>query len=479
MVKFIFLLFTYLHFAHEVEATTQCYSCGYMKKGDSIAEEIPEIPFCNDFANTDDNVVSCGEDDCCGMLKEYFIRVDEATGENRTDVVGRHGCAADMEHLSHYSATCKENGESCWQVDDASLDPNHGQGNATIFQAEICLCGRDKCNNADPVPEVPTTAAPSGGKMCYDCGYLIDGWTQDGPNYQHPMTDGTPQCGDEATLADHVTSCADEGECCGVVREFYIQEATNITEEFIQVKVRHGCEKTLAEEFSDYHEIICDRQGTVENKCTNISFVDIPEHEATFADVCFCNTDKCNNDVPVMPDPDVPTSAAPGPTPCPECTKCYSCGYRKKDNGEAEGIPETPFCNDFANPEENVVSCGKEDCCGMLKEYFITVDDATGENSTMTVGRHGCAADMEHLSHYSATCKDNGESCWQVDEASLDHNHGQGNATIIEAEICLCGRDMCNNADPVPEVPTTTAAPGSASQATVALFLFATPFLLL
>ena len=29
--------------------------------------------------------------------------------------------------------------------------------------------------------------------MCYDCGYLIDGWTQDGPNYQHPMTDGTPQ----------------------------------------------------------------------------------------------------------------------------------------------------------------------------------------------------------------------------------------------------------------------------------------------
>ena len=33
--------------AHEVKATTQCYSCGYMKKGDSIAEEIPEVPFCN------------------------------------------------------------------------------------------------------------------------------------------------------------------------------------------------------------------------------------------------------------------------------------------------------------------------------------------------------------------------------------------------------------------------------------------------
>ena len=57
-------------------------------------------------------------------------------------VVGRHGCAADMEHLSHYSATeifVRENGESCWQVDDASLDPNHGQGNATIFQVRLIV----------------------------------------------------------------------------------------------------------------------------------------------------------------------------------------------------------------------------------------------------------------------------------------------------------------------------------------------------
>ena len=92
------------------------------------------------------------------------------------------------------------------------------------------------------VPQTAETGAPSGGKMCYDCGYLIDGWTQDGLNYQHPMTDGTPmvqnwtdgletvlkhssyiQCGDEATLEGHVTSCSDEGECCGVVREFYVQ----------------------------------------------------------------------------------------------------------------------------------------------------------------------------------------------------------------------------------------------------------------
>merc|ERR1712192_173841 len=169
------------------------------------------------------------------------------------------------------------------------------------------------------------------------------------------------------------------------------------------------------------------------------------EHEATFADVCFCNEDKCNKDVPVMPDPDVPTDA-PGPdntTPCPECVKCYSCGFMKEGDSETHQMGDIPFCNDFANPDENVANCGKDDCCGMCKEY--------------------------------------GESCWQVDDAQLDPDHGQGNVTIIEAEICLCGRDRCNNADPVPEVPTTTTgAPGSAStQATLAWLLLISPILLL
>ena len=75
-------------------------------------------------------------------------------------------------------------------------------------------------------------------------------------------------------------------------------------------QVRHGCEKNLTQQFSDYHDVICKTwdfcfkihivrgavqffRGTgTENECFNISFVDIPEHEATFADVCFCNEDK-------------------------------------------------------------------------------------------------------------------------------------------------------------------------------------------
>merc|ERR1719348_120446 len=115
----------------------------------------------------------------------------------------------------------------------------------------------------------------------------------------------------------------------------------------------------------------------------------------------------------------------------------------------------------------NVVSCGKDDCCGMLKEYFIKVD-GEGNNSTEIIGRHGCAQDVDHLGHYSATCEKNGDSCWEVEDDSLDHDHDDGH-TIFRAEICLCGQDRCNNEDPIPEIPTTTAAPGSGSQIASAL----------
>merc|ERR1711953_308148 len=50
---------------------------------------------------------TCSKDDCCGMLKEYFIKVD-ADGNNATEIVGRHGCAQDVDHLGHYSATCEK-----------------------------------------------------------------------------------------------------------------------------------------------------------------------------------------------------------------------------------------------------------------------------------------------------------------------------------------------------------------------------------
>ena len=116
---------------------------------------------------------------------------------------------------------------------------------------------------------------------------------------------------------------------------------------------------------------------------------------------------RCNKDLPDLPFPpplptEKPTDAPP--TPCPghktdlitslnllfsECTKCYNCGYKQDGlDGEMGEITGVAFCNgrffftvsafhwifssslDFAT-ENTVVSCGMDDCCGMLKEYFI------------------------------------------------------------------------------------------------------------
>ena len=117
------------------------------------------------------------------MIELYYtciFRVDETTGENSTEIIGRHGCVSDIDHLSQYSVTCKygpvkswdsrifhvyfrDNGESCFQVDDASLPHD---GNSTIVQAEICICDRDRCNDDDPIPEVPTTTTVAPGLGC-------------------------------------------------------------------------------------------------------------------------------------------------------------------------------------------------------------------------------------------------------------------------------------------------------------------------
>ena len=37
-------------------------------------------------------------------------------------------------------------------------------------------------------------------------------------------------------------------------------------------------------------------------------------------------------------------------------------------DGEAESIPEIPFCNDFATAEDNTETCGNEnDCCALMQ----------------------------------------------------------------------------------------------------------------
>jgi len=430
-------------------------------------EEITDVPFCNDFANAEDNLVSCGKDDCCGMLKEYFIKVDEE-GNNSTEIIGRHGCAQDVDHLGHYSATCEENGDSCWEVEDDSLDHDHDDGH-TIFRAEICLCGQDRCNNENPIPEIPTTTAapgpPGPSKTCYNCGYRCTDMHNGACTPKPIDNEGkVPFCGDSATMESSTKQCGGGDECCGALREYFeIEEEGKSRTDMLTF---HGCEKDLAGAIGSHVEVICKEHA---NSCFNVSTENIQDEFLTSAAACFCEGDLCNKDLPDLPfppplpsDDPSPTDGGTTPTPCPECTKCYDCGYKKNGiDGEMEEITDVPFCNDFANAEDNLVSCGKDDCCGMLKEYFIKVDEE-GNNSTEIIGRHGCAQDVDHLGHYSATCEENGDSCWEVEDDSLDHDHDDGH-TIFRAEICLCGLDRCNNENPIPEIPTTTPAPGSAS----------------
>jgi len=58
-----------------------------------------EIPFCGDIAGMETKTKQCGGgDECCGSLKEYFIRINE-DNSTRTDMVAYHGCQKDLVHM--------------------------------------------------------------------------------------------------------------------------------------------------------------------------------------------------------------------------------------------------------------------------------------------------------------------------------------------------------------------------------------------
>merc|ERR1711892_238251 len=158
-------------------------------------------------------------------------------------------------------------------------------------------------------------------------------------------------------------------------------------------------------------------------------------------------------------DPTVPTRAA---------KQCYNCGFRQQlPNGEKEKLPDTAECNDFATPEDITVSCGSEDdCCAMLKEYFTTIDEDTGENSTVMVGRHGCESDLNHIGEQTVLCSDHTDACLNIDRSSLP-NHQDHNVTVTDVEICFCGGNRCNAEDPIPPAPTTGVAASVVSSVVV------------
>ena len=65
------------------------------------------------------------------------------------------------------------------------------------------------------------------------------------------------------------------------------------------------------------------------------------------------------------------------PLPCcavSSTLKCYNCGYRIVNGGEAEPLPEgdLSYCSDFATPTDIVKNCtAPSDCCASMKEEMI------------------------------------------------------------------------------------------------------------
>jgi len=446
-----------------------CYNCGYkcsdMHSGycqPTPIDEEGKVPFCGDSATMESSTKQCGgSDECCGVLREYFeLEVD---GKSKVDMLTFHGCEKDLAGAlgSNIEVICENHANACYNVSKDNLQDDF------LTEATACFCDGDLCNKNIPdlpfPPPLPSDdpsptggpTDPASGHKCYNCGYKCSNMVGNVCTPE-PLGEDAPFCGDVAGMGSMTKECAGaETECCGSLKEFFEVEGKMTMFAF------HGCEGDLAAALDAQVDVLC---GGHENTCYNVSRDSISNDDITRAEACFCDGDLCNDNIPDFP---APTDAGPT-TPCPECTKCYSCGYKKNGiDGEMEEIADVPFCNDFANAEDNVVTCSKDDCCGMLKEYFIKVD-ADGNNATEIVGRHGCAQDVDHLGHYSATCEKNGDSCWEVEDSSLDHDHDDGH-TIFQAEICLCGQDRCNNEDPIPEIPTTTVAPGCAGHIVGAL----------
>jgi len=219
-----------------------------------------------------------------------------------------------------------------------------------------------------------TLVSTAVAKQCYDCGYQVNDWTPDNKGEQIPL-EGIPVCGDDTELESHVTECESGDECCGMIREYFVKEPSDGLPRYIDMVARHACEKTLTDMFDSGPNVTCN-MGFY--KCYNISFDNLPEHEATYAEACYCEGDKCNNKIPDLPDPQ-PSTQKPSSLPPGTFHKCYNCGYRCNNMKGTACIPEpidndgkVPFCGDIAIMETTTKQCGGGDeCCGSVKEYFI------------------------------------------------------------------------------------------------------------
>ena len=76
----------------------------------------------------------------------------------------------------------------------------------------------------------------------------------------------------------------------------------------------------------------------------------------------------------------------------------------------------------------------------IISPDYFRVDENTGENSTVIIGRHGCESDLSHIGEVGVLCSEHTDECVNVDHSSLP-NINDHNVTITDMEICFCSGD--------------------------------------
>jgi len=303
----------------------KCWTCGYREEEGGEMTALPDLKLCGDFTTPGDDTGECpDENECCASMKETITVIDEETGDNKTVVLGRHACESALEHLGEFDAVCSEHKNTCYNVDESTLG-THTEENVTVTDVEVCFCDQDFCNSKDPIIEEPTNGGettPAGGptKTCYACGYI--GIWKEGDLGEITAIDGIPFCKDDPSLDSFTKQCGNGDDCCGSVKEYTIRVVDGKEEK--TMIARHDCESDLKGVIVN-QAVLCNKNDYA---CFNVSKDNMAHQEATFAEACFCEGDRCNaHDMPDFTVTDPPTEPTQGGGPTNQPTTPSGASY--------------------------------------------------------------------------------------------------------------------------------------------------------
>merc|ERR1712064_6547 len=132
--------------------------------------------------------------------------------------------------------------------------------------------------------------------QCYNCGYrkVNGGDPEDLPEMTY--------CNNFAKPTDIVTNCTQPGDCCASMKELIERKEENGNTTYTELIAKHGCGSDIGEIEGRHH--YCNEHP---NSCFNVDDSTFPKPNETAVvtdiEVCFCSTDRCNEENPIFPEP--------------------------------------------------------------------------------------------------------------------------------------------------------------------------------